>query len=210
MKHALALSLCLLAPVAHASEMIEVGELPVENKILIVVAPDAAKATDAIGQNAWVTLALQLGNFTGLRAQFIPFHGENFSVAVEGFAGASFLPEIMPRETFGGGVRVSFTAAADAEGNDALLVSPGVDFYFLNGTPGRGLSEYSGYGHVYYLATNADVSWVHQFSKHFAFELGARVGAAVAVNDGDPKRDELESLAGQVVPELGLFTGVRF
>lgn len=212
----LVLSLALGVSIAKGDDVIFPARVAPteESRTLIVVLPDAARvaaesaASEAIGQSAWVALSFNLGTVNGLRALFIPVHTEDFSIAIEGIYGLSVNTVASLRETFGGGVRASFTVASDGK-NDAMLVSPGVDILFANGTPGHGLAEYSSYGHIFYVATSLDVSYVHQFARHFGFEAGARIGAAVVVNDGNPKAGA-DSIFGKVTPEVGVFTGVRF
>lgn len=212
MKSIYLLLFALLVHAAHASDDIifpaKAQPSPAE-KTLVVVAPGATEEMASVGQEAWAALSINMGTVTGLRALFIPFHFENTSIAIEGIYGISIHPISSLREIFGGGVRASITIVSDGR-NGALLMSPGVDVLFASGTPGRGMAEYSAYGHIYFVGTSVELSWVAQLAKHFGLELGVRVGAAVVINDGNPKRSDGESLRGRVTPDLSVFTGVRF
>jgi hypothetical protein len=187
--------------------MIEIGaaDSPTSaERVAIVILPDAfAQMTENPGDSNWGALDLQLGNFAGLRAQLFLRDSGGVSPALEIFVGGS-LSAAGFGNTFGGGVHLPLTAISDRQ-NDALEVSPGVDLYVLL-HDARNEEFNTPQQSVYFIATNLDVTWVHQMASHFGWELGARLGAATPIsgvlNNG-------ERAAGHVVPELGIFTGLR-
>lgn len=164
------------------------------NKVTLIVGPEAlsrAMVSGVAGGENWVTLDLDVGLFTGIRAAILPYQDEHLIVAVEGFIGAALLSP-----AYGGGVRVQFRVAQSAK--NALLVSPGLDVLVSPTDP----SYFGHSGTQVFALANADVSWLHEFAAHFAYELGLRAGGGFWVNATEP--------GVHPVPEIELFTGFRF
>jgi hypothetical protein len=178
----------------QASPMIQVGAgSDAPQKVTIVMGPAAlqkALAGHLAGEESWVSIDLDAGLFSGIRADVLAYHNENLAVAVEGFYGATLLSP-----GYGGGVRVQFRVVGGEK--NAMLISPGVDVLV---SP----ADNSLFGHegtfVYALA-NADIEWVHEFAPHFSFELGVRLGAGVRLWDGAYQN---------WCPDVDVFTGFRF
>jgi hypothetical protein len=191
----------VVAPALRADTEVEVAPqspapTSADGKIAVVVMPDAlAKAQHLAGQDNWIAINIVAGSPSGVRLEAFPFTSGNFKVAIEGFVGEQ-------RLSFagGGGLRLQFRVVGNAR--NALYVSPGVDLYVSPPS-----SQYFGhYKTLYFVASDVDVSWVHEFSDHFAYELGLKVGGSVEFN-----APAYESLSGTAfVPDLAIFTGVRF
>ena len=106
----------------------------------------------------------------------------------------------------GGGVRIQFKIASDHVHN-ALLISPGVDLIVAPGSPGESWVHLGPYSNILFVASDAEISWLHQFASHFGFELGVYGGADVSLGGLGSNNQETR---GTVSPRVGLFTGVRF
>ncbi|MGK5085160.1 hypothetical protein WDW37_17875 [Bdellovibrionota bacterium FG-1] len=171
--------------------------LETAQKVAIMVGPQAALQLESVaaahgmpGENNWVGLDLMIGLPTGLRAQFFPYKNKLLNVALEGVYGADGLSA-----TYGGGVRVQFRVVSGAK--NALIISPGVDIYISPTDPGF----FGHYGTWYYVATDADIEWLHQFGDHWAFELGTKLGGQLQIQaDGNVRP----------LPVVSLFTGIRY
>ena len=110
---------------------------------------------------------------------------------------------------FGAGVRVELVVASDHRYN-ALYISPGVDFRVMPGSAGvpGGWLHFDPYTNVYIVSATADVSWVHQFSPHFAWQVvGVHIGAGLGLGG---QTSSNANARGMILPELSLFTGLRF
>jgi hypothetical protein len=193
----IAVPLVLLFNSAHvfAKPMIEVGNLSRlgASKVSIVVGPEAlraASASHAPGESNWVSVDLDVGLFSGIRADLLPYSDEHLSVALEGFYGGALLSP-----AYGGGVRVQFRVVAGQ--SNALLISPGLDVYLS--PPDSSFLGHS--GNLVYVLANADLEWLHEFANHFGFELGARLGGGIQAGGESGVRP---------VPDVDLFTGLRF
>ena len=152
-------------------------------------ATDGDTTTKGAGTSNRVSIDLHLGLFTGLRVAILPYSDENLTVAVEGFYGSLAL---LFGTAYGGGVRVQYRVASVT--SNALLISPGVNVYF---SPPSGGFIFGHTDNQVYVLANADISWLHEFTSHFGFELGARLGGGF-------------ELSSQPLPQFELFTGVRF
>ncbi|MBY0230009.1 MAG: hypothetical protein K2W96_12065 [Gemmataceae bacterium] len=179
--------------------------------------PAVATPDDApVGQQHWVAVHLSLFQPTQLRVQATVARGERASLAVEAFGGSE-LVEFM----YGFGGRLLWTALHDGV-DDALMVSPGLGVHFL---PEKGRRfEYALWdGLVYrnsprtprtYLAADVDISWVHQFAPHFAWEMGLKLGLAAKVG-GEWGKDRIPvqrslMFGKDLYPLANVFWGFRF
>jgi len=173
--------------------------IPVEQKIAVVVAPVAAEqlleSAHRAGDDNWVAVNLVVGNPTGVRVEAFPFSSKYLKVGVEALGGVQQLSE-----AGGGGVRLQIRVLASRK--NALYISPGVDVYFSPPTA----QLFGHYGTVYYASADVDVSWLHEFAHHFGFEVGIKAGGEVGW--GLPAYESLSGTA--ILPEVSLFTGVRF
>jgi hypothetical protein len=179
--------------------MIEVQDVDTSNKVAVVVAPDALKkalaASEKAGQDNWLAINFVAGNPMALRVEAFPFTGKNIKVGVEALVG-----EQAGSAAGGLGVRLQIRLAGNA--HDAFYVSPGVDVYLSPPTT-AGLGHYES---IYYVASDVDVSWLHQFTRHFGLELGVKAGGEVALN----APAWLSTGHTAVLPELAIFAGFRF
>jgi hypothetical protein len=134
-----------------------------------------------------------LGLPTGLRVEKFFSAEVDRSLVLEGFAG---LYVILP--AVGGGVR--WHGWCLGSGQDTLLVSPGIDAYFLFNpfslSGGDFEADRSTAGLV---SVDVDCAWRHAFDSHWSGELGLKVGGGIAFSKG--------SLP---LPLLGLYGGFRF
>lgn len=185
---------------------------PITEKTAVVILPDAYRAALAngqrVGESTVVSVDLIGGlGMTGARVEAQVWSGDGKAVELEALGGVG-LTAAGWYPMAGGGARVQFTVAEGQEHRNALMVSPGLDLYVLTGSStGGGYLGLIPYTNVYYLATNVDVEYVHQFARHFAWDIGVRVGADIGLAgtaaDGKPATEHPS-------PELGLFTGLRF
>ena len=169
-------------------------------KTAIVVLPDALKkaASDkarVAGSQSWLSVNFVVGNPTGLRVGIFPFSSERLKIGVEAIGG-----EQSGMYAGGMGVRMQILLAGGAK--NAFYVSPGVDVYLA--PPSVGLLGH--YESVYYVASDVDASWVHQFSQGLGYELGMKVGGEIALD----APVWMSTSRTAILPELGLFTGLRF
>src|SRR5262249_6619356 len=133
-----------------------------------------------VGQQHWFATHLSLLQPTTATLQLTLFRKGDVSYAAEVYAG-SVLFEAM----YGGGGRAIWTAADDGDA-DALLISPGVGVHIL---PAHSSSHvfYSTYTFDprvtrrdktarAYGVFDVDISWLHEFAPHFAWEMGLKLG----------------------------------
>jgi hypothetical protein len=134
---------------------------------------------------------LGLEDFARLQVEF--FHKDRWTLMVEAQAGLEAV--IVP--SVGAGVRLGFRAFDDGASN-AFLISPGVDLLYA--TPVHGtFIDHPGLALV---SASVDFSWVHDFARHFGTELGAQVGVLLLPTNNNS--------SWPVIPELSIFTGLRF
>lgn len=197
------------------AEMIEVSQPEASaERPVVVLAPSitreaiASGAISFVGGETYVAVDLLAGLLTGVRVRIPTFpFGERARVVLEGMYGG-VVSEAGIGTMVGGGVRVQINVAQDRDGNDALMISPGIDVIALwDETPDTGWIDFGPDSTVYLLSGNVDISWVHEFSRHFGLELGARLGGSVGLSGltsgGEPA-------AGTFSPELSVFVGLRF
>jgi hypothetical protein len=131
-------------------------------------------------------LDLVFGLPTGVRVQKSLSANENQTLVVEGFAGLHYV--ICP--TLGGGIRWRWAPICGPR--DALILSPGVDAYFLlvplNSTGAAGL-----------VTADLDCAWRHKYSAGLVGEVGVKVGAGIAFANG--------SIG---LPIVAVYTGFRY
>ncbi len=198
--------------------MIEVGAPDSPNsatdssKDALVILPgafnSALRASHQVGSSTVVTFDLLVGSMiTGARLQGKIWSDENKSVVLEAAAGEGFTSAGF-NTTYGAGARLQINLAEDHAHKNALFVSPGLDVYLLTTTPGEGGTDaLVPYTNVYFVGANVDVAYVHQFARHFGWDIGLHGGAAVGLaGTGTTGADA----AGSISPEVSLFTGFRF
>lgn len=154
-----------------------------------------------VGESHSIALEFQAGMPAGLRLKY--FVGSGW--AIEASYGG-MISSVGSGDTIGIGARHDFTLASDHE-NDALVLSPGGNVYFMPGDP----TDTSWFfrkpqGTVVFIAANADLMWVHDFSRHFGIELGVRAGIGLAVGGISSNG---ANAAGLVVPDVGVVIGAR-
>jgi hypothetical protein len=157
------------------------------------------------GQQHWVSLNLSV---------FQPFVGRigvkvwprpNNSVWLEAYLG-SVLFDIM----YGFGVRMQHTAYTFGSGG-RLMVSPGVGVHLIPRWSTHGYFGGSNHGGIAYLAGDVDLSWLHDFTPHFGFELGVKLGLAGRLAGGERYSYPRGVMFGRdLYPILALYSGFRF
>jgi hypothetical protein len=184
------------------------------DKPVVVVAPSVARAamesasTYRVGNDTFVVLDLLVGSHLGIRAAIPTLNlAENARLELEGFYGG-MISNVGLGSIAGGGLRVQLNVAQDERARNAFFISPGVDFYVAwDETPDTGWLDFGPDSNIYFLAAGADLKWVHEFARHLGLELGLHLGAAVSLGGLDNGGRETR---GTVIPEISLFTGLRF
>lgn len=168
----------------------------------------------ALGQQHWVSFNLGvLQPFVG-RVGVKVWPRLNNSLWLEAYGG-SVLFEVM----YGFGVRVQHTVR-DFGAKDHLMVNPGLGVHVVpqwgayttryDSYYGYNISEYS-YNALYYLAGDIDISWLHDFSPHFGFELGLKVGIAGRLSGNVGNTYPRGIMWGKdLYPILSIYSGFRF
>ena len=169
------------------------------------------------GQQHWVSLNLGIFQpFTG-RVAVKVWPRENNSVWLEAYGG-SVLFDAM----FGFGARVQHTAVR-FRGGDQLMISPGVGLHVVPNwratTRTRVDDPYFGHYYtydysrnaLYYLAGDVDISWLHDFSPHFGYEIGLKLGIAGRLA-GTVGRDYPRGVmwGKDFYPIVSVYSGFRF
>lgn len=168
----------------------------------------------AVGQQHTVGVQLQFGEPTGVRLQYALVPLGDFTLLLEGFAGAR--EQFWGHEgVYGAGLRGQFTLLSDGTKN-ALLVGPGVGASFWEGHR-RPTLETDTFGDLfvtdrrddrYYLNLDTNVSWVHELPAGFAYELGLNLGFRVGLNGHDNERRNVSGRIGGGI--AGIYTGLRY
>jgi hypothetical protein len=168
----------------------------------------------APGQEHTLGVQVQYGEPTGVRVQYALYPQGDFTVLLEGFAGAR--DQFWGNESvFGAGVRGQFTLLSDGSKN-ALLVAPGVGASLWQGRE-RPTLFMDQYGDLfigpsrddrYYLNLDTNVSWVHELSGGLAWELGVNLGFRVGLHGQDHDGRNISGRIGGGL--IGVYTGLRF
>jgi hypothetical protein len=204
-------------PQAPPSEYVPVPPSPISTGLpeRMVLAGECPPST--LGQQHWVSINLGIFQpFTG-RLGVKVWSRPNNSVWLEAYGG-SVLFEAM----YGFGVRVQHTAREFGD-RDRLMVSPGLGIHIVPSWQARekhhGHDPYLGPHHyyeynfntLYYLAGDIDISWLHDFSPYFAYELGIKLGLAGRLSGrvGDDYPSGI-MWGKNLYPILSLYTGFRF
>lgn len=186
-------------PEPSSAPMIEVLDPAAAGRMAVVVAPDAlqnaAMAAHRAGDDMWLAVNFVVGNPSGLRVEAFPFSSRNLKVGIEAIAG-----EQTGSFAAGAGVRLQIRLAGGPR--NGLYVSPGVDVYLSPPTT-TGMGHYES---IYYVATDVDVSWLHEFAHHFGVEVGIKAGGEVMLD----APSWVSTTHTAILPELGIFAGVRF
>ncbi len=168
----------------------------------------------APGQQHWFALNLLGGQPSAVRVGVKVWSRPNNSLWLEAYTG-SVLWDYM----YGFGVRLQHTAWAFGNG-DSILVSPGLGLHVLPdwyadvghfNRRGRWVPGDSRYTHLFFLAGDVDVSWLHDFTPRCGFELGLKFGLAGRVGGTIGNCYPRELMWGNsLYPILGVYTGLRF
>jgi hypothetical protein len=182
---------------------------------------NAQNSSQKNGQNSYVEIDTHAGAFLGFRMKAFVYSNDLFNLAVEGVWGGSIFANgaIFPT-TFGGGLRSEFYLSNS--GNHSWMLSPGLGFYYVPAAPyvgsgsddlGSAIGDAFGSAledvptRVASLSPSVDINWLYQFQPHFGFVAGVRVGAVVLLNGRNTLDEEL---AGKILPDYGLYIGLRF
>lgn len=200
-----------------ATEYIPVPQGPIHNGLpeRMVLATECTPST--LGQQHWVSLNLGIFQpFTG-RLGVKVWSRPNNSVWLEAYGG-SVLFDAM----YGFGVRVQHTAKEFGD-RDRLMVSPGLGIHIIpkwqayekrhSHDPYFGPQHYYEYSFntLYYFAGDVDISWLHDFSPYFGYEIGVKLGIAgrVAGRVGDDYPRGI-MWGKNLYPILSVYSGFRF
>ena len=204
-------------PQATPSEYVPFHQGPIPTGLPERMIPVAELPPPTLGQQHWVSVNLGIFQpFTG-RVGVKVWPRPNNSVWLEAYGG-SVLFDAM----YGFGVRVQHTAYDFGHG-DQLMVSPGLGVHILpswytrehrNGyDPYYGSYRYyqSSYNSLYYLAGDIDISWLHDFTPHFGYELGIKLGIAGRLS-GRVGDDYPRSVmwGKNFYPIVSVYSGFRF
>ena len=166
------------------------------------------------GQQHWVALNLALGQPSVGRVAVKVLPRENDSLWIEAYGGSALFDSM-----YGFGLRLQHTAWSVGNG-DTLFISPGLGVHILPEwytTSGWRPSHFRYYQDeryrnvLCYLAGDIDFSWLHDFSPHFGFELGLKLGIAgrISGNVGDNYPSSV-MWGSNLYPIVALYTGFRF
>lgn len=202
-------------PVVAPPSPIPTG-LPERTEVVYELPPLPASVA-APGQQHWVSLNLTvLQPFTGRVAVKVLPRAQN-SIWLEAFIGS-----VLFERMYGFGVRMQHTLLEFA-GRDRVMFSPGVGVQILPTWTAwekhRRLDPW-GFNYTYwtpvsnslfYVFGDIDISWLHDFSPHFGFELGVKVGLAgrVGGNIGDDYPNGI-TWGSSLYPIFALYSGFRF
>jgi len=191
----------VLAPAAVRSGTVEPTD---------ILAGTAARS----GQQHWVSLNLGSLQPTTARLGVKVWDRPNGSLWLEVYGG-SVLVDAM----YGFGARLQFTAKEFWSG-DQLMIAPGIGTHILPQweaeTRGYRRGRYSNYSDyrrttLYFLVGDVDISWLHDFSPHFGFELGVKLGLAARVGgDIGDWYPEYLMFGPSLYPVVSFHTGFRF
>lgn len=161
------------------------------------------------GQPSWVEFDAQAGLLTGGRLKVFISSSPTANLAVEGIYGGSFFASTLSMpSTFGAGVRLE--AVIGSGPSHAWHLAPGLNVYFVPrqiigpndgswvGGLARALVDVP--TNVFLLSPNFDLSWMLQAGRHLGLVVGLKVGFGVSMSGRN---------LGQVLPDLGLYLGVR-
>ena len=200
-----------LAPGISTAQAQQAPRVASETIILSPATTNAAIRHEAIyriGNQTYLTADYLLGALTAIRLRF---PSVNFTDQVrlnfEGYFGGG-VTSVGIGPLAGGGLRVRINVTDDRAGRNAFFISPGTDVLAIwDDTADTGWFDFGPDSTVYFLTTDTDLTWVHQFATHFGIELGARFGAAVSLGGLDSAGRQSR---GRVTPILSLLTGLRF
>jgi hypothetical protein len=166
------------------------------------------------GQQHWVYANLGLGQPSTARVGVKVWARPQNSVWVEAFAGSAVWNAM-----YGFGVRMQHTAISFRNG-DQLMVSPGAGIHILPNWDVYSERLYSGgwwypdpcyRNTLYFVYGDVDISWLHDFSPHFGFELGMKLGVAGLVSGNVGENYPRGLMFGKsAYPIIGVYTGFRF
>jgi hypothetical protein len=161
------------------------------------------------GQQHGIAVNLSIFQPTVLRLEVPVYHQEKCTWLAELYGGSEFFDGMA-----GGGIRVQFTAGANAERGDAFLIGPGLGLHVLpgHGSVFGGLVD-GGFERTTvrtYLAGDVDFSWLHEFSSHFAYEIGIKLGLAGRLEGNSPDYQRFLMFSKDFFPIINVFSGFRF
>lgn len=169
------------------------------------------------GQDHWVSLNLTtLQPFTG-RVGLKVWPRENGSLWLEAYGGS-----VLFAGMYGFGARLQYTALG-TEHRDRLMIGPGFGAHIIPQYHTYDVVPYTGpYGTMVpsaawrarsltFLVADVDVSWLHDFSPNFGFEVGVKLGIGGRVS-GDIGEDRVEwvMFGKNFYPVVSVFSGFRF
>jgi len=198
-------------PAVPPSEFVQEAEGPIATGVPSRRVPVRDRPPEP-GQQHWVSLNLGVGQPSTGRIGVKVWSRPQNSLWVEAFAGS-----VLWNGMYGFGVRMQHNALNFRNG-DQLMISPGVGVHILpsweayehNIWHWGENNTYSNTLHAVY--GDVDVSWLHDFSPHFGFELGMKVGVAGLVSGqvGSYYPRSLMFSGKSAYPIIGVYTGFRY
>jgi hypothetical protein len=161
------------------------------------------------GQQHWVSANLGLFQPTAFRVGVKVLPRANGSLWLEGYWGSALF-NVM----YGFGARLQYTAHTFS-GGDRIMVAPGAGMHILPNWNYDSGSYWGYYGYarntLYWVYGDIDISWLHDFSPHFGFELGFKVGVAGLVGGRVGRHyPDFVMMGKGAYPIFGIYSGLRF
>jgi len=180
----------------------------------------AEEVSSVPGQQHWVSVNLSVFQpFVGRVGVKVWPRAQN-SLWVEAYAGS-----VLVHTMYGFGVRMQHTVWTSRTSN-RLMISPALGVHILpnwdaeektySGDPegyGRGwFSTYRSFSNtLYFIAGDVDISWLHDFTPHFGFELGVKFGLAGRVAGTVGSNYPGPIMFGKnIYPIFNIYSGFRF
>lgn len=187
--------------------------LPATDVLTGVATPKARS-----GQQHWVSVNWSAPQPFAGRVGVKVWDRPNGSLWLEAYGGSALFDWM-----YGFGARMQFTVKEFGSG-DQLMVSPGFGAHVLPQWQAETSRYYtSGYysfgyytsdykrNNLYFLAADVDISWLHDFSPHFGYEIGLKLGLAFRVaGDVGDSYPGFVMFGRNLYPVISVYSGFRF
>jgi hypothetical protein len=198
-----------LRPVAVALALVLAPATLFAQQLFDVPPPNESEPTWPFGQQHNVAMNLSIFQPFVARLEFVVHRQPTCTWLAEVYAGSELF-DLMA----GGGARVQFTALANPERGDALLICPGLGVHVL---PAHGSADEVYVNGAFerttvrtYLAGDVDISWLHDFSPHFGYEVGIKLGIAGRLEGTMGDYPRFVMFSRDLFPLINIFSGFRF